>query len=129
MKAVGISKVAALACVVLLAASAFAVNKGSLQVNNDVSINGKQLKAGNYSVTWEGDGPEVQLSILNGKKVVAETSAKVVNMDKAPAANQAVVNRSADGSATLTEIRFSGKKFALAISPNASGAGMGASSN
>jgi hypothetical protein len=32
---------------------------------------GKQLKAGNYSVQWDGNGPNVQLNILRGKSVVA----------------------------------------------------------
>jgi hypothetical protein len=122
----------ALAFVVLLAASAFAVNKGSLQVNSDVSVNGKQLKAGDYSVTWDGEGPDVQLSILQGKKVVAQTAAKVVTMNAASGNNEAVVSRDANGGTSLQEIRFRGKKIALAISPAASagsGSAGSASSN
>lgn len=118
-----------LAVVLMLGASAFAVNKGALQVNNTVSVNGKQLEAGDYSVTWDGTGPDVQLNIMKGKKLVAQTGAKVVSMEKAPAGDQAIVVRNTDGSATLKEIRFGGKKFALAIGGSAEGAGSSGSSN
>lgn len=117
------------AVVLMLGAGAFAVNKGSLQVNNTVSVNGKQLEAGDYSVTWDGTGPDVQLSIMKGKKLVAQTGAKVVSMDKAPTGDQAIVVRNTDGSATLKEIRFGGKKYALAIGGSAEGAGSSGSSN
>jgi predicted lysophospholipase L1 biosynthesis ABC-type transport system permease subunit len=121
-----------LAVVLMLAASAFAANKGAFQLNNTVSVNGKQLQAGDYSVTWDGDGPDVQLNIMKGRKVVAQTAAKVVPVDQASGSNQAVVLRNSDGSASLKELRFNGKKFALAIGAGgsaAAGAGSGGSSN
>jgi hypothetical protein len=117
-----------LAVVLMLGASAFAANKGAFQLNNTVSVNGKQLRAGDYSVTWDGDGPDVQLNIMKGHKVVAQTPAKVVAIDQASGSNQAVVERNSDGSASLKELRFNGKKFALAISASAAaGAGAGSS--
>lgn len=118
-----------LAMVLMLGVSAFAANKGSLQVNNTVSVNGKQLEAGDYSVTWDGTGPDVQLNILKGKKVVAQTGAKVVTMEKAPTGDQAIVVRNNDGSATLKEIRFGGKKYALTINGSAEGTGSSGSTN
>lgn len=132
MKAVRNSGIAALAVMMLLAASAFAANKGSLQVNNNVTVNGKQLKAGDYSLMWDGDGPDVQLSIMQGKKVVAQTPAKVVNLNAPANNNEAVVIRGTDGASSLQEIRLRGKKFSLAIAPaSASGGGSsnGASAN
>jgi predicted lysophospholipase L1 biosynthesis ABC-type transport system permease subunit len=118
-----------LAVVLMLGASAFAANKGALQVNNTVSVNGKQLEAGDYSVTWDGAGPDVQLSIMKGKKLVAKTGAKLVSMDKAPTGDQAIIVHNADGSTTLKEIRFGGKKYALAIGGSAQGTGSSGSSN
>ena len=118
-----------LTVVLMLGASAFAVNKGAFQLNNTVSVNGKQLQAGDYSVTWDGDGPNVQLNIMKGRKVIAQTAATVVSMDQASSSNQAVVIRNSDGSASLKELRFGGKKFALTISGTAAGAGSGGSSN
>jgi hypothetical protein len=105
----------------LLAASAFAANKGPLQLINPASLGGKQLAAGSYTVTWEGNGPEVQLSVLKGNKVVATAPARLSNLDRSSEGNEAVVNVNGDGSRTLTEIRLAGKKYALAIGEGSGG--------
>jgi hypothetical protein len=106
---------AVLAMALLLATSAFAINKGSLQVQDNLTVSGTSLAPGDYSVQWDGNGPSVQVSILKGKKVVATVPAQVVDLKEAPGINSAVVTRNADGSRTLQEIRFSGKRFALAM--------------
>jgi hypothetical protein len=100
---------------VLLAAGAFAADKGSLELNSPASISGKQLAAGDYKLKWEGDGPTVQLNILKGNKVVVTTRARVVNVDHPSERNESVVNRDGNGSRSLAEIRLSGKKYVLAI--------------
>ena len=52
----------------LLATSVFAAtNKGSMQVTDPLTVNGKQLPAGDYTVKWDGAGPNVELNILSGK--------------------------------------------------------------
>ena len=104
-----------LAVALLMATSAFAINKGSLQVHDDLNVSGTSLAPGDYAVQWEGNGPNVQVNILKGKKVVATVPAQVVDLKDAPGANSAVVTRNADGSRSLTQIRFSGKRFALSV--------------
>jgi|HubBroStandDraft_6_1064221.scaffolds.fasta_scaffold04690_3 hypothetical protein len=99
----------------LMAASAFAANKGSLQLIDPVTVNGRQLAAGDYSLQWDGSGNSVQLSVLQGKKVVATIPAQLINLDQSPNHSAAIVKNNADGSKTLAEIRFGGKKYALAI--------------
>jgi hypothetical protein len=99
----------------LLATSAFAANKGSLSFTDTVSVGGTQLKPGNYKVAWEGSGPSVELSIMKGKDVVAKTSARMVERDKASSSDAAVINNNGDGSKSLSEIRFAGKKYAIAV--------------
>jgi hypothetical protein len=113
---------------VLLATGAFAASKGSLQVNAPVSVAGKQLAAGNYEVKWDGSGPNVELSILKGKNVVATVPAQIVNLDRSPEDNAAVVRTDENGSRVLAQIRFSGKKTALQIGGEASGSSSGGSS-
>jgi hypothetical protein len=115
MKVSKISKGLLLGLALLLATSAFAANKGSLLVSDAFSISGKQLAPGDYTVKWEGTGPNVELSILQGKTVVATTPARLVDLSSSASQNTAVVRKNGDGSRSLTEIRFSGKKFALAI--------------
>lgn len=115
MKVSRISKGLLLGLALLLATSAFAANKGSLSVVDPVTIAGKQLAAGQYKVSWDGSGSSVQLNIMQGKNVVATVPARVIELNNAPNSDSAVVSSNGDGSKTLSQIRFSGKKFALAI--------------
>jgi hypothetical protein len=102
-----------LALAVLLATSAFAGNKGSLHIQEAVQINGQQLAAGDYQLRWEGSGSNVDLSVLQGRKVVAKTNAKMVELNQPADYDAAVVDTS---SRTISQLRFAGKKYALAIS-------------
>ena len=114
MKLNQLAKTVVLGLAVLLAASAFASNKGSLQVREAIEVNGQQLSPGEYQVRWDGTGPNVEVSIMQGKKEVAKTTAKVVALDKAYDYDAAVVDH-ASGKPTVSEVRFAGKKYALAI--------------
>jgi len=111
-----VAKTVVLGLAVLLATSAFAGNKGSLMVRESVEVNGQQLAPGDYQLRWNGTGENVEVSFILGKKEVAKTSAKVVALEKAPDYDSAVVDR-ANGRATVSQLRFAGKKFALAIEP------------
>jgi hypothetical protein len=128
MKLRNISKGLVLGLALLLATSALAANKGSLQVGDPLTVAGKQLAAGDYTVQWEGNGPSIELSILQGKKVVATVPARLTNLDQPSSYNSAVVTKTSAGARTLSQIRFSGKKYALEIGGESS-AGMGGNSN
>lgn len=103
----------------LLATSAFAANKGSLSVQEAVTVNGTRLAAGDYKVQWDGNGPNVELSITQGKKVLAKVPARMVNLDQPAQGDSAVVRNNNDGSKSLTEVRLSGKRFAFAVGEEA----------
>ncbi|MFZ0770129.1 MAG: hypothetical protein WCA49_01400 [Candidatus Sulfotelmatobacter sp.] len=110
-----VSKSIVLGLALLLASSAFAATKGSLQLTDPVTVNGTQLKAGAYKVQWEGSGPNVELSILQGKNVVAKVPAHVIEL-QTPSVNDAAVTRlNGGGPSTLAGIRFQGKKTALEL--------------
>jgi len=109
-----VAKTVVLGLAVLLASSAFASNKGTLQVQEALEVNGQQLAAGEYQLRWDGTGSNVEVSFMRGKKEVAKASAKVVTLDKASDYDSAVVDRSS-GKATVTEVRFAGKKYVLAL--------------
>jgi len=109
-----VAKTVVLGLAVLLASSAFASNKGTLQVQEALEVNGQQLAAGEYQLRWDGTGSNVEVSFMRGKKEVAKASAKVVALDKASDYDSAVVDRSS-GKATVTEVRFAGKKYVLAL--------------
>lgn len=113
----------ALAGVVLLAGSALAASKGSLELQEPANLAGTQLKSGAYTVQWEGTGDQVQLKIFQGKKKVASTSAKMVMLDKPLQRDAALLRRNDDGSMTVTRINFGKKNFALEISSAGGGSG------
>jgi hypothetical protein len=121
------SKIVVLGLAVLLATSAFASSsKGSLQVTNGMTIAGKQLPAGEYKVQWDGSGPDVEVNIMHGNKVVATVPAHLIELAQSPNGNAAVTKTTSDGTKAVSEIRFSGKKYALALgdeSANASSSG------
>jgi hypothetical protein len=125
MRSSRISKGLLLGLALLLATSAFAANKGSLKVSDPVTVSGKSLAAGEYTVKWEGNGPNVELNFLQGNKVVATTSARMIDLDRSAYSDTSVVRRNDDGSRTLSEIRFAGKKYALALGDEAAKADAG----
>jgi hypothetical protein len=114
MKLNHLAKTLVLGLAVLLASSAFASNKGSLQIHEPFEVNGQQLAAGEYQLRWDGTGSNVEVSFMQGKREVAKASAKVVALDKASAYDSAVIDH-ASGKAAVSEVRFAGKKFALAL--------------
>jgi hypothetical protein len=116
-----------LALTLLLAAMAFAANtnKGSIQIADPTSVGGQQLQPGDYTVTWDGDGPSVQLNIIRGHKVVTTVPAQVVAMDHPPTHNSVVATDNGNGTKSLSEIRFSGKKYVLQVSGNIGGSQTG----
>lgn len=115
MKLSRVSKGLVLGLALLLATSAFASNTGSLNVQETIMVSGKQLPAGDYKVKWDGTGSNVEVSIVKGKTVLATAPARLIDLKESSGSDAAVVRKNDDGSRSLSEIRFSGKKFALAI--------------
>jgi hypothetical protein len=99
----------------LLAVSAFASNKGSVSLSDSVIVGNQTLKPGDYSVKWDGNGPNVQLSIMKGSKVVATAPARLVDMNQPYRRDAAVTQMNADGSKSLIGLRLAGKRFAIEI--------------
>lgn len=111
------AKTMVLGLALLVATGAFAgdAHKGSVQFFNAVQLNGKQLPAGEYQVKWEGSAGNVEMSLLRNGKVLASAPAQLVELNQKPSADAALINNNADGSRSLSEIRFAGKKYALAV--------------
>jgi len=127
MRASNVFRSFLLSVTLLLAAAGFAANKGPLQITDATSVGGKQLKPGKYTVTWDGDGPNVQLNIMKGGKVVTTVPAHVLAVDHSSPLNSTVAKENGDGTKSLSEIRFSGKKYTLEIGANMGGSQSGAS--
>jgi hypothetical protein len=102
----------------LLATGAFAannVNKGSFEVFDPLTVSGHQLAPGQYKLTWDGTGSNVELMILSQGKVVATVPGRLIELGQAGHDNATESQRNDDGSQSLTQIDFAGKKYALAF--------------
>ena len=115
MKFATVSKSLMMGLALLLASSAFAATKGSVILQNPTTINGAKLKPGEYKLQWEGSGPNVEVSVMQGKTVLAKVPAKLVDLSSPSLSSAAVVRHNDDGSTTLAGARFEGKKFALEL--------------
>lgn len=95
--------------------TALAAEKGSMKVFDPTVVNGTQLSPGDYGLQWEGTGSNVQLKILQGKKVIATTSATLVQLN-APASQNMIATRNTDNHGrALSGVSFRGKNYALTI--------------
>src|SRR5262250_2391379 len=93
-------------------------NKGKLHLQNKTTVDGKPLNPGNYTVEWTGNGPTVQVTLLQGKQTVATFPA---HLTEEPTPNRYDAYASAPepgGSRRLTVIYFSGKRTGLELEQN-----------
>ncbi len=127
MKFATVSKGLVMGLAVLLASSAFAATKATLELQSPTTINGTNLKAGDYKLEWDGSGPNVEVSIIQGRTVLAKVPAKVVDLSAPASNNAAVIVRKDDGTRNLAGARFQGKKFALELGDASNGMQAGSS--
>jgi hypothetical protein len=127
MKFATVSKSLMMGLALLLASSAFAATKAALTLRNPTTVNGAKLKPGDYKLQWEGSGPNVEVSILQGKNVVAKVPGKLVDLKVAAQNDAALLKSNDDGTSTLAGVRFEGKKFALDLGESSDGMQAGSS--
>lgn len=115
MKVSKISNALLLGLAVLVSTGASAATKGSLKLNEPVTVSGTRLAKGEYKVTWEGNGPNIELNIIMSNSIVATVPARLIESNR-PGRNQGYGTRMEnDGTTSLTAIYFVGKKYELEI--------------
>jgi hypothetical protein len=122
MKLSNISSGLLLGMTLLLATGASAASKGALKLDEAVSVNGTHLAKGEYEVTWDGTGPNVELNVIQSKKIVATVPARLVQLNHPGPGQGYGTRKEEDGTTSLTSIYFSGKKYELAIGKESVGA-------
>jgi hypothetical protein len=110
-----VAKGLVLGSVLILASSAFAASKGSLELNRPTTVNGTELMAGRYTVHWQGTGPNVELSIMKGREVLARVPAHVVGLETRAPNSAAITRDNGSGNTSLAGVLFQGKKFSLEL--------------
>jgi hypothetical protein len=112
-------KVIIAVAVLAFTTAAFAGNnshKNSFQIFAPAQVNGTELAAGDYTAKWEGNGPDVQVSIIRDGKTVATVPAKVVESAQKASNDAAELENGNSGSRELSAIHFSGKTYSLQFS-------------
>ena len=96
-----------------LSLNAFAKDKNETRVtlSDSVQVGTTGLKPGDYTLQWEGNGPNVQVKVLKGRNLVATVPAKLAqgigrNFD-------AITIRSVSNVKTLDQVDFAGGKRSL----------------
>src|SRR5208282_3547096 len=90
-------------------------NKVTLQLTEQVNVEGKSLNPGSYKVEWNGSGPTVQVTISQGKQTVTTFSAHLAEQAAPNPSNAVGSETEPDGSKTLTAIYIGGKKSSLQL--------------
>jgi hypothetical protein len=122
MKFATLRKSLVLGLVLLSCSSAFAANKGNLRLEHPVTVNGTTtMKPGDYKVQWEGNGPNVELSITQGKNMIAKMPARVVELETPYFADGADTRENGSQPRLLVGIRFQGKRFWLELATASDG--------
>jgi len=110
---------AALVGLLLLPVTTFAKdkNEGSLKLFDTVRVGSTQLQPGNYKVEWNGDGTTVNVNILQDKKTVATTSAKLIGYTSGYDAVVIEPATSKTQAKDLEEVDFGKQKAGLQFKP------------
>jgi hypothetical protein len=97
------------------AVGAFAQEKSTLTLAEKVTIQGTEIKPGKYNLQWDGAGPNVQVSIFQGKNNLGTFPATVVAKDTSNAGAGYESKKESNGSKSIVAIYPSGKKYQLEI--------------
>jgi hypothetical protein len=79
-----------------LATTAFAATKGFLYVQSTAMVGERRLPAGEYTVQWEGAGPDIELKIKLHDRVIDAVRAKVIPLDQPPREDAAALGTGGD---------------------------------
>ena len=104
----------------LLSSAAFAGNtaKGKLHLAETVTVEGKQLKPGDYNVEYDGAGSDLKLNITKGKDTLVTVQAHIT-ADTGKVHDGYGSKTEADGSKSLISIITGGKEYDLTAGQNA----------
>ncbi len=92
--------------------------KKSFQINAPMQVDGKQLTAGDYQLTWAGGRASAQVDFIQNGNVVARVPARIVMLDRKSSGDLSMTRAKADGSLSLQSLRFGGESFALYFDSN-----------
>jgi hypothetical protein len=96
-----------------LTLSARANNGKTLSFRTEVILNGTKLPTGFYEISWVTHSPEATVTFVKAGQLMVTAMGKFVDRDIKYNADSVLYTNNPDGSHTLIEIRFGGRKQAL----------------
>src|SRR5438552_3511162 len=100
-----------------------------LKVAYSAVLNGKEIPAGEYRVSWKTHSPEATIAFARGGEVMLTVEGRWTDRQVRYERNTVVYNLNPDGSRTILEIRFAGLRSVLVFGgTRAAGAGPRAAS-
>ncbi|HZP34478.1 MAG TPA: hypothetical protein VFB23_14065 [Candidatus Acidoferrales bacterium] len=94
-----------------------AANEKTLPLRTDVTLNGQKLTAGFYEISWISHSPEATVTFIRAGRVTVTAMGKWLDRGVKSPGDAFVYTNNPDGSHTLLEIRFAGKRQALVFAP------------
>jgi len=79
------------------------------------SVGGTDLAPGSYAISWTQTGADVKVTFARGKKVVAESTGKLVEREKPSAYGAIITRRDGSGKDVVSEIQFESSKRVLVL--------------
>jgi len=118
-----------LATSLVFASVAFAGEKATVKIYENVKVNGKTIAPGTYELAWEGTGANVTVAIRRGNETLTTSSAAVETAKSAPSTTGYSTKKDADCSKEITTVFFAGKKASLNLDQQAAAASAQAASD
>jgi hypothetical protein len=85
------------------------------QLRQEVVLNGAQVPAGTYELSWETQGSKVQVTLRKEGKFVAIADGALVKSGRKYNEDEALLRVNSDGSKSLIEIRIAGADKAIVL--------------
>ena len=120
-----LSKLAAALATVALFFAGVAVsaeaNKMTIHIDQKVTVDGKLLETGKYTAEWNGQGPNVQVTLMKGKNTVATFAAQIKQEPSANPDDAIGTTDGPDGTKQLSSIYPSGKHISIQLNAGSAG--------
>ena len=107
----------AMALLVGVVGTAVAAGRQSLNVElrDETSLSGTKLPAGKYKIRWSNGEAQTEVTIEQGRKVVATAKGKRVDRPRPSVDDEVVSRKDASGAYALSEIRLRGEKSVIVL--------------
>jgi hypothetical protein len=108
-----------LSVALLLASGIPGLAKSSRTVvlGHNAVLSGKTLPAGTYVVQWEARNPRAAVEFAQRHTVVLSTEGRIEDRGKKYDSTSVVYDTAADGTSSISEIRFAGSSEVLVFNP------------